>query len=467
MMVCGAAAQQANAWKYLAALILMLVLMGARWCRKKGVQDFVLTVLLADGILVCVSILTRDIEVVSLLLALLVLGHAALDSYRVRQGRFSQAMTIAVGISYLLHALYSVGVLFALYQWQNTPGVVTLVASILLASASLTYAARQKMGFRILQSLCILGVTYAVTLEINNFVYVFSSDAVLLFLLFLVNLGIMVWLGRMELFVVHLVFAMLELFVQTTVLLLWGELQWELLLPYSLVFAVAGVYLWTRENRTFYLRAAVVQLLCGLVMGAMAVYTYVAGRLTTEMYSALLFLWIGAIWQTIGEAVPAASGEVGALKQVFKTLGMCNGLWGVMQLIPKLVELPQGYEMEWNCAVFGIGIVLLGHIWYDKKQGVEKIQLLATCLLLAILLLADADHGALGNVLIYGVACVGIILVAAIRSRREYVIAASVALALLVLYITRTFWLSIAWWVYLFVAGIVLIVLAIKKEKDA
>jgi hypothetical protein len=286
------------------------------------------------------------------------------------------------------------------------PGVVTLVAAMLLVSASLTYAARRKTGLRILQSLCILGATYAAALEINNSVYVFDSDAVLFFLLFLVNLGIMVWLGRVELFVVHLVAAMLMLFVQTAVLLLWRTPQWELLLPYSLAFAVAGVYLWTRVKRMFYLRAALVQLLCS-------------------------FLKDGVL------------------------------------LTPKLVELPQSYEMEWNCAVFGIGIVLLGHIWYDKKQGVEKIQLIATCLLLAILLLADADHGALGNVLIYGVACVGIILVAAIRSRREYVIAASVALALLVLYITRTFWLSIAWWVYLFVAGIVLIVLAIKKEKDA
>ena len=38
-------------------------------------------------------------------------------------------------------------------------------------------------------------------------------------------------------------------------------------------------------------------------------------------------------------------------------------------------------------------------------------------------------------------------------------------LILIVLYLTRTFWLSIAWWVYLFAAGVGLILYAIKREK--
>jgi hypothetical protein len=90
-----------------------------------------------------------------------------------------------------------------------------------------------------------------------------------------------------------------------------------------------------------------------------------------------------------------------------------------------------------------------------------------TCILLALLLISDAFRGGLINVLIYGAACVGIIIAAAIRNSREYVIAASVALAMLVIYITRAFWLSIAWWIYLFAAGVVLIVFAVIKERKA
>lgn len=85
--------------------------------------------------------------------------------------------------------------------------------------------------------------------------------------------------------------------------------------------------------------------------------------------------------------------------------------------------------------------------------------------MLAVLLINDMIQGGLGNVIILGVAGVIMLLVAAIFNRREYVIAASAALILLVLYITRSFWLSIAWWVYLFAAGVVLILLAIKKES--
>jgi hypothetical protein len=132
-----------------------------------------------------------------------------------------------------------------------------------------------------------------------------------------------------------------------------------------------------------------------------------------------------------------------------------------------MLNLTKNYLTEWNCAVFALGIVLLGYIWYDKKQVVDQLQFILTCLLLVILLLRDVVSGGLGNVLLLGVTCVTMIVVAAVRNRRDYVIAASIALALIVIYITRAFWLSIAWWVYLFAAGVILIVFAVKKEKEA
>ena len=79
----------------------------------------------------------------------------------------------------------------------------------------------------------------------------------------------------------------------------------------------------------------------------------------------------------------------------------------------------------------------------------------------------NVDVEELGNLLFLGITGIIMLVVAAMKNRREYVIASSTTLSLLALYLTREFWLSIEWWVYLFVAGIVLVTIAVKKEKEA
>ena len=88
------------------------------------------------------------------------------------------------------------------------------------------------------------------------------------------------------------------------------------------------------------------------------------------------------------------------------------------------------------------------------------------CQQLAGLLLYDLNGGQLENILILGLTALVILLAASVYKRKEYMIASSVLLLLIALYLTRSVWLSIAWWVYLLVAGIVLIVLAVRWEKN-
>ena len=82
-------------------------------------------------------------------------------------------------------------------------------------------------------------------------------------------------------------------------------------------------------------------------------------------------------------------------------------------------------------------------------------------------MIADLISGGIGNVLILGLTGIVMLIVASLQNNKKYVVASSVTLVLLVLYLTREFWLSIAWWVYLFVAGVILVILAIKKAKEA
>ena len=68
-------------------------------------------------------------------------------------------------------------------------------------------------------------------------------------------------------------------------------------------------------------------------------------------------------------------------------------------------------------------------------------------------------------VLILGVVTLVMLIVATLLKKRDYAMAAAVTLILVALYLTRDLWMSIAWWVYLFVAGVGLVIFAIKKEK--
>ncbi len=137
----------------------------------------------------------------------------------------------------------------------------------------------------------------------------------------------------------------------------------------------------------------------------------------------------------------------------------------MLLLTQPYIEISQQFDAEYRYAVVIAGIVLLGRIWYDKWEVFRWIQFAIICKAFAGLLWNNLLHGELENVLILGVASLVILIVAAIYNKKEYVIASSITLCLLVFYLTRSFWLSLEWWMYLFVAGVALIVLAIRKER--
>ena len=123
------------------------------------------------------------------------------------------------------------------------------------------------------------------------------------------------------------------------------------------------------------------------------------------------------------------------------------------------------FQLEYICIFLGLGIVLLGIIWYDMFEEIRIAQLIGTCLLLAILLFHNLMVPALPNVLFLGIAALLMLVLATLLRQKAYALAAALTLTVIALYLTREVWLSIAWWVYLFVAGVGLVIFAIKKEK--
>lgn len=136
-------------------------------------------------------------------------------------------------------------------------------------------------------------------------------------------------------------------------------------------------------------------------------------------------------------------------------------LWPAIEMldIPGLSEL----YGEWHVGMYVLGIVVFCRIWYDKWEGIRLVQFVLIWQALAVLLLFDLCGGELINVLVLGLTALAILVVAAVRNHKEYVIGSATLLLFIAVYLTRGFWMSIAWWVYLFVAGVILIGLALKK----
>ena len=116
----------------------------------------------------------------------------------------------------------------------------------------------------------------------------------------------------------------------------------------------------------------------------------------------------------------------------------------------------------------GICVVLSSLIWYDKedKAEVNIVQLTVLCGVFVNMLILNLLCGELEDALVLGITALVIAIFAGIKNNRLYVIISSITLLLIAFYITRTFWLSIAWWVYMFVAGVILVLIAVKKEKE-
>lgn len=459
---------QTNAAKILCACLVMLILTIIRAIRIKRGLDFCIGVLLADSMLICIGVIQEfNMEIFTLMLAGFVFALSILDYWRKKQLGDNRSLDIAVEVSYLIHGAVCLPFI-AWGFWAEAPAFSTTVLLIfmIISATGVTFAGREQVVYRVINSISILWGNYVIINELNRLLLWTDETLSVLFAVFIVNLIVMMCMNRKEMYYILLVFGLLVPFSQAAALHSWNlETQWGSWLPFSVVLAIACVVLWKREQRASFLKVAGMQLISAVLIWLFSIHIACVSPGIIDFYGryiVIFFLLNAILFLTVAAEVKSVNG-----KHILATFALISGVLGGMTLAVAIVDVPAGYVAEWNCAVFGIGIVLLGCIWYDNKKNVRIVQFVLTCVVLAVLLLHNLIGGEIGNVLILGIVSIIILLVAAICNHREYVIAASITLVLMVFYITRDFWLSIAWWVYLFAAGVVLVVLAVKKEKDA
>lgn len=131
--------------------------------------------------------------------------------------------------------------------------------------------------------------------------------------------------------------------------------------------------------------------------------------------------------------------------------------------------IPDVIAVEKGVLIFALFIYAMKPIFAVRGQKAEPVlkhvRFALNCLLMLILLWHNVNEGELINVLIMGVIGAVMLFWAVAKNDREYIVLAAVSLILLVLYMTRDFWMAISWWFYLMLVGIAMIVVAVVREK--
>lgn len=127
--------------------------------------------------------------------------------------------------------------------------------------------------------------------------------------------------------------------------------------------------------------------------------------------------------------------------------------------------IPEAVVNEKGILCAAAGVWMLGRIFKQKNIDIKYVQFGLNCLIMAVWLCLNIEDGELVNVLLLGGTALAVMLLAIWKNHKGYTVLGGVTLILLVLYVTRRFWLSVSWWVYLMAAGMIMIGIAVQRER--
>lgn len=452
-----------DAVKCLIASMVMAEVVGWRTFQHRNALDFSIFCVLMDGILIC-AIFAFGLRCE---LCVLVLGFylVALSIGDRRMRRYQQQDTglgISLFVAYLLHGiLYSIFLVCTLLLTNYTiTGCKTMAVLVLVWITQTSYQESGHKLWRWFNSLSILWMSFMAIVELSDRLNVTASFASLVFIAFVVNLTVMVCMMRRDMFYIQLsVSHWAALMLAMAQWLLHGHdvTEWPTYRPYSFMTALALVFCMVRlgeqEESEEWGRKLLQLAGLQLVNGAVLYITWkwdVLHRLNFFIVLTVIFLSVAVL-----------------LKDHLDRGAFLTAALAMFEMGMLLQNVGWEYGVELACIFMGIGIVLFGRIWYDRGENISKIQFVLTCILFGILLLYTMIKPEVAHVIFLGLIGLTVLVVAAAMESRRYVLAATATLAWMVFYLTRHFWLSIAWWGYLFVAGVGLVILASRREGDS
>lgn len=456
----------------LMAMAVMSVPVILHFMKEKDLLDVIFQVLLADGMVCCAYTYSVDTEplAITLIVAAVTMLLAGFVYYCKKELPEQQGMRYFSLGAYIFHAIFSAPlVLIALFLGESFLYTLFPMAMI-TASAVLLHKAYENTVTRVLESICFAGLSFSVSAFFVNIFLgttVYDEFELICFISFLMDLALMVYLKRTEMTIINAVIVSLAEMGQIDDYREIGLFEiHESYYPYAFFMAIAVLALVLldkarREDKKSYLLPGT-----WFVMG---VNTLLAFALT--MYSnyygmsfliALLCLQLGILC-TKNELAAAFLKTVSVICFIGPMVD--EAIFPIVFHSAQTGKVVADFTAEYTTFLFALGIVLLGYIWYHISEKIRTFQFFGVCILLALLIGNNLVCKELPNILFLGITALVMLVAATILKQKNYAIAAAITLVLIVLYLTKEVWMSIAWWVYLFVAGVGLVIYAIKKEK--
>lgn len=447
--------------------LLMSVPVAVHFWRERKLADFIFQTLLADGMVICFSEDSAMILSFSLVTMLL-----AGFSYYCSKVLPEEKVTILVAqiFSWIHMAVAFPWILFHEIG-KETFLLSVLPALMLTASLTAIYLSRPCKVYRIMQSMGIffnsLTIAAYAMQKLPNPNRMDRAELII-FIAFLMNLAWMLLLDRREMSVLNEGFTGLISFSQICLYLANGSFGQKNDFFYPFAFCMAAALVLRKYFRSPeepwkpVIRRAVIWLLMGmhvLLSWSFEEYVFDYGL---AFWSALVCLQISVLLH-----------DQSLVRDILRSLAVFIVMCALCanEIIPTKIYSEDGTKIlldfgtEYCCILMALAIVLLGKIWYDRGKAVRWIRFTGICLILAVLMCSNLASPALPNVLFLGIGALILLVLSTILRWKNYALASAITLALVAVYLTREVWMSIAWWVYLFAAGVGLVIYAIKREK--
>ena len=465
------------------AFLIMSVPVVWHYLKHRNLLDFLFQIFLTDGMVFCISRYTYLDGRRGALLAgtFLLLALGEMIYYLKKRAPEEKAMIIAGLTLYGIHVLFLFPGLLKYMMFDRNFFFGMLPTLMFTASVSMIYLSYRNAVLRTVQSISLFlcGFSFSAFAVLNICRTDSGVEAIgnVLFLGFLIGIVLTAVLERKELLLIESLMALLLSLEQIS--LAYGRLflkngsEWNGILsdlilnkPYVLGM-IALLILWKVWKQHEDSESGVLEyLICWGLLGANVLLSYF-----WKDYSRYYGF---AFWFVLALCLGAAHLRViREARAGIYTLACAIGVGAMLshEIIPVVFRGDGDYRViadfsfEYKLIFLAIGIVLLGIIWYDISKNIRNVQFVMSCFLLVLLLLNNISRPALPNVLFLGITTLIMLIAAVVFRQKHYAIASAITLVLVVLYMTREIWTSIEWWVYLFAAGVGLIIFAIKREK--
>ena len=134
-------------------------------------------------------------------------------------------------------------------------------------------------------------------------------------------------------------------------------------------------------------------------------------------------------------------------------------IFGYAVAAQNIVPVTGWFQVEYYVLCSFIPYIFLYRIWRNEneRETLGTVMYVHACVGIGVLAVNAIAQGELSHALFIGLACIAFILIGFITGQKKWSKLGTITLIILTFYMTKDFWASLAWWVYLLTAGVFLI----------